>query len=354
MKKYLLYVCLCYSISLFSQNENNNNNAGEVHGNAQVEAQYYNPDSAIDAPPVPEKMLMNSFANINYIKGNFTAGIRYESYLNTIQGFDTRYKRNSIPYRYASYTLDQLNVTVGNFYEQFGSGMILRAYEEKGLGIDNVFDGVRLKYSVGGVYLKGLVGVQRYYGTQGDGIVRAIDGEVHLNELITAWRESPGEFVVGGGFVSKFEQENEVLLPNGQPLRVPQNVGASTARISYSRGKISLSGEYSYKINDPSLRNGYIYRPGEAVLFNGSYSEKGFAILLGLKRVDNFSFKSNRSAILSDLDINFIPMLAKQHTYSLMAFYPYATQPTGELGGQIELQKKFKKETFFGGKYGSD
>ncbi|HET7818251.1 MAG TPA: DUF6029 family protein, partial [Bacteroidia bacterium] len=143
-------------------------------------------------------------------------------------------------------------------------------------------------------------------------------------------------------------------LPNGQPLRVPQNVGASTARISYSRGKISLSGEYSYKINDPSSRNGYIYRPGEAILFNGSYSEKGFALLLGLKRVDNFSFKSNRSAILSDLDINFIPMLAKQHTYSLMAFYPYATQPTGELGGQIELQKKFKKETFFGGKYGSD
>src|SRR6185503_718377 len=115
-----------------------------------------NPDSTIGAKPVPEKMLMNAFANILYTKGNFTAGIRYESYLNTIQGFDSRYKGTGIPYRFASYKADELEVTVGNFYEQFGSGLVLRAYEEKGLGIDNAFDGIRLKYATHGFYLKGL------------------------------------------------------------------------------------------------------------------------------------------------------------------------------------------------------
>jgi hypothetical protein len=330
------------------------NNAGEIHGNVQAEATYYNPDSSIGAPPVPEKILMNSFANINYTKGNFSAGIRYESYLNTLQGYDTRYKLNSIPYRYAKYSVDELEVTVGNYYEQFGSGMILRAYEEKGLGIDNAFDGLRLKYTVNGFYLKGMVGTQRNYGTQGAGIVRGFDGEVNLGEAIKKWAESPTQIKIGGSFVSKYQSGEVITLPSGQPIKVPLNVGASAGRISVSRKKINLTGEYVFKINDPSSRNGYIYKPGEALLINASYSQKGFGLLMGVKRVDNFSFKSDRTAGRSDLDISSIPMLAKTHTYSLLAFYPYATQPTGEVGYQIDLQKKIKKETLLGGKYGTD
>jgi hypothetical protein len=352
MKKSILSFCLAVisPLWIFSQD----NNAGEIHGNMQVDAQYYNPDSSIGAPPVPEKMLMNSFANINYTKGKFSAGIRYESYLNTIQGFDPRYKGNSIPYRYAKYTVDELEVTVGNFYEQFGSGMVLRAYEEKGLGIDNAFDGLRLKYAVHGFYFKGLIGTQRNYGTQGSGIVRGFDGEVNLNEAIKKWTDSPTHIVIGGSFVSKYQGGDKITLASGQPLEVPLNVGASAGRISVSRKKINVMAEYAYKINDPSLRNNYIYKPGEALLVNATYSQKGFGLLLGAKRVDNFSFKSDRSAGRNDLDINFIPMLAKTHTYSLLAFYPYSTQPTGEIGYQVDLQKKIKKETLLGGKYGTD
>jgi hypothetical protein len=358
MKQNLFYILsLSLPLSLIAQENtmpSSNNNAGEIHGNMQVDAQYYNPDSSIGAPPVPEKMLMNSFANINYTKGKFSAGIRYESYLNVIQGFDTRYKTNSIPYRYAKYTVDELEVTVGNYYEQFGSGMILRTYEERGLGLDNVFDGLRLKYTINGFYLKGLVGTQRNYGTQGLGIVRGFDGEVNLSEAIKKWADSPTQVKLGGSFVSKYQSGGEITLPSGQPLKVPLNVGATAGRLSVSRKKINVSGEYVYKINDPSARNEYIYKSGEALLVNASYSKKGFGFLLGAKRVDNFSFKSDRTAGRSDLDINFIPMLAKMHTYSLLAFYPYATQPTGEVGYQIDLQKKFKKETLLGGKYGTD
>ena len=326
----------------------------EIHGNTQVNSQYYNPDSSIGAPPVPEKMLVNGFANINYVKGNFKAGLRYESYLNVIQGFDPRYKGNGIPYRYASYTVDELEVTAGNFYEQFGNGLVLRTYEEKGLGIDNVFDGIRLKYSVHGFYLKGLVGKQRSYFSQGPGIVRGFDGEMRLSEVMKKWTDSPTQITMGGSFVSKFQDGTQIFLPSGTALNVPQNVGASAGRISLSRKKISISGEYAYKINDPSAANNYIYRPGEAILVNASYSKKGFGFSVGGKRVDNFSFKSDRKAGRSDLDMNFLPGLVRQHTYSLLAFYPYATQPNGEFGYQSDLQMKFKKESALGGKYGTD
>lgn len=359
MKKSIL---LCFLILLFpyflsaqetSTPPPSGNNAGEIHGNFQTDAQYYNPDSTIGAAPVPEKMLMNGFLNVNYVKGNFKAGVRYESYLNGIQGFDPRYKGNGIPYRYASYTVDELEVTAGNFYEQFGSGMVLRAYEEKGLGIDNVFDGLRLKYTVNGFYLKGLVAKQRSYFSQGPGIVRGFDGEVRLGEWIKKWAESPTQIVLGGCFVSKFQAGDKVTF-GANSLKVPENVGTSAGRISINRKKINIMAEYAYKINDPSAANKFIYRPGEAILLNMAYSTKGFGLSAGAKRTDNFGFKSDRTATGADLNINFLPALARQHTYSLLAFYPYATQANGEIGYQFEMQKKFKKDTKLGGKYGWD
>jgi hypothetical protein len=74
-------------------------------------------------------------------------------------------------------------VTVGNFYEQFGSGVILRAYEERGLGYDNAIDGLRVIYKgITGVTLKALAGKQRFYMEVGPGIVRGADGEIAFSE----------------------------------------------------------------------------------------------------------------------------------------------------------------------------
>lgn len=42
------------------------NEINSVHGNFQIDAQYYQPDSLIGAPKVPEKFLSNVFGNINY------------------------------------------------------------------------------------------------------------------------------------------------------------------------------------------------------------------------------------------------------------------------------------------------
>src|ERR1035437_248442 len=356
MKKLFLFFILLFSFRiLFSQNTPS---AGEIHGNFSLDAQYYNPDSSIGAPPVPAKMLMQGFSNLMYTNGNFNAGIRYESYLNPMQGFDPRYKGNGIPYRFASYKVNELEVTVGNFNEQFGSGMILRAYEEKGLGIDNSLDGFRLKYSFHGVYLKGLIGKQRNYWGQGPGIVRGFDGEVHLNELFAGKNDSTSHpsktaITLGGSFVGKYQDGTQVIHQTST-LVVPQNVGAAAGRIGISRGKVNVNGEYVYKVNDPSASNNYIYKPGEAILVNANYSQKGFGLYFGAKRIDNMSFKSDRSAIKNDLSMNFIPSFTKQHTYSLLAFYPNATQPNGEINYQFELMKKLKKGTTLGGKYGTD
>ena len=161
-----------------------NNELSSVHGNFQIDAQYYQPDSLIGAPPVPEKFLSNMFGNVNYTKGNFSAGLRYEAYDNVRLGFDPRYQGQGIVNRFLRYQTQLLDLTVGNFYEQFGNGLMLRTYYEPGLLYDNSIDGARVISSpVKGITLKGVIGKQRYYFAVGPGIVRGFDGEVSLNEL---------------------------------------------------------------------------------------------------------------------------------------------------------------------------
>ena len=338
-----LSACFLFSTAVQAQlnlNEISNLNLGEVHGNFQTDAQYYIPDSSIGADPAPEKMLMNGFANIIYTKGKFAAGIRYESYLNARQGFDPRYQGNGLLYRFATYKSDQLEVTVGSFYQQFGNGLILRSYEDRGLGFDNALDGIRLKYEAfRGVYLTGLTGKQRSFMTQGPGIVRGFDGEIQLNEAFRYLSEKKLIVTLGGSFVSRYQKDENTTLV------LPENVGASAARFKISRNNFVLSGEYAHKINDPNAANGYLYKSGEALLLAANYARKGFAVSVSASRTDNMNFRSDREASVNNLLINYTPALNKQHTYSLLAFYPYASQPNGEYQYSSEINWKAIKKS---------
>ncbi len=323
---------------------------GELHGNFQLDAQYYNQDSLIGAPNVPEKILSNGFMNLWYSKGNFTGGIRYENYLNVMQGFDSRYKGSGIPFKFASYKNDKLEATAGNFYEQFGGGMVLRAYEERGLGYDNAFDGFRVRYQpIKGLYLKGLIARQRAFFALSPGIIRAFDLEVNMNELVPQLENAKTAVIFGGSAVSRYQKDQSDFY------NLPENVAAFSGRINIIRGKFNLQSEYGYKINDPNATNNTIYHPGQALSLTTTYSTKGLGILLSAKRLDNFDFRSDRTATGIGSNVNFLPAMAQQHTYNLPAtIYPYATQPNGEMGFQAEVNYRLKKGSKLGGKYGTE
>lgn len=324
---------------------------GEIHGNLDVYAQTYNRDSLIGAPIVAEKSGINAFTNLIFTKGNFSAGVRIETYLPPVQGFDPRFadQQVGIPFRYATYSKEGLEVTVGNFYEQFGTGMILRSYEERSLGIDNAFDGVRLKYSpYRGVYIKGMIGNQRYYWDKSAGFVRGFDGEIQVNELVPKLEFSKLRMSLGGSFVSKFQAEGVSTLD------LPENVGGYAGRVQLDYEGFGIVGEYAYKINDPNSDNSFIYREGQGLFLSATYSKKGFGINVSGKTIDNMSFRSDRTAIINDLFINYLPALTRQHTYNLAAtLYPYATQPNGEVGLQTDMIYKIKRGSKLGGKYGT-
>ena len=75
--------------------------------------------------------------------------------------------------------------------------------------------------------------------------------------------------------------------------------------------------------------------------------------LLGIKRIDNMSFRSDRNGSTIDMLVNYLSPTAQVHTYALPALYQYATQINGEEGIQLEANYKIKRKTILGGKYGT-
>ena len=345
MNKLILFFALLIPLAGVAQNEEVR---GRLSGNFNMEAWYYFKDTVIGTTVPPEKTLMNAYANFRYEYGNFTAGLRYEGYLNTLQGFEKNNDGSGIPYRFLSYKKEDLEFTVGNFYEQFGNGMVLRAWEDKNLGYDNAFEGINVKYKpYRGVYLKALYGKQRVYFDLGEGIVRGVDGEVNINELLDSLSDAKSRLVIGGSLVSKYQKDENVQY------NLPENVAAYAVRANFQHGLYALKVEYARKINDPSADNGMIYKIGQALLVNTSWSVGSFGGMLSGKWVDNMSYRSDYRAVDKNLLINYLPSITQNHTYSLIAMYPYATQLVGEAGFQGELFYRFKKKTIVGGKYGT-
>lgn len=325
-----------------------------VTGNVESMFQYLNQDTTIGAVQPPEKAVLNSFALVNYSLKDFRAGVRFESYLPHLLGYPDRFSGTGLGYRYAGYYREKVEFTVGNFYEQFGSGMILRAYEQRQLGIDNAMDGINIKVRpVPGFQIKAVYGKMRYSLDNGrllnsDGIVRGIDGEINFNSFYNLLGDSKLSATIGGSFVSKYQNVTHPLY------NMPRNVGSYGGRVDLKYSRFFLSAEHIIKEQDPSLDNGYIYNYGHGSYVSLGYSQKGLGIIVSGKSIDNMSYRTDPDATLTDLNINFLPALTKSHTYNLAAtLYPYATQPVGEVAYQADVFYKIPKDTKLGGKYGT-
>jgi len=330
---------------------------GQVTGNIQLDGQISRRDSVIGSEDVPQKLLSNARADILYTNGDFSAGLRYEGYLGPMLGFRPDYQGQGIANYFVSYKTQNFAITAGHFYEQFGNGMALRAYEDRYLGIDNALRGINVMYRpFRGIILKGVIGQQRYFW-ESRGLVRGADAEVSLNDLITPWSEAKTRITLGGSFVSKYEDNSEVILSDipGFKLNLPRNVATTAFRMDLAHGGFGLQAEYAFKGKDPNDLNNYTYHKGEVLWLSASYSQKGFSANIQAKRVDNMGFRSVRTEAYKEmLYINYTPAISKQHTYAFLSMYPYATQSMGEMGLQADVMYKFKKETLLGGAYGTD
>ena len=347
MKKlFILIFTLSFNIISFAQN-----NSGQFYGDFDLNMQTYSEDRSIGAEEADEILLNNAYLNINYRKGNLYTGLRYESYLNALLDFDKEYQGNGIAYKYLTYKIDNLEITAGNYYDQIGSGLIFRSYENKRLGIDNSMDGVRLKFfPIRGLELKSFIGKSRTYFSYSDGIIRGVDINLSINDIFEKkLKDIKTKIILGQGIVSRYQKDNN------PKFNLPQNVAAYSTRVTINYGKWKYFGEFATKLNDPigalTIEENN-YAKGSGIINSITYSKRGLGISAEMHRVDHMEFRSVRT-VSKEYIINYIPALSKQHTYTLLGLYPCATQSEGEFGMQFDVFYKIKKGTLLGGKYGT-
>ena len=380
MKKYLplLAAAVLTALPAAAQEEDG---GVSLKGSIQSDVLIPQEDQKIGTGTYKDWGLTNTYVDLQLLNKYVSAGARFEYLDHPLPGFEKDFQGWGVPHIYVTGRLKHAELTLGDYYEQFGSGFILRTYEERSLGIDNSLRGARLTLKpVKGVTLKALAGQQRVYwhnrswdkdftylnGT--DPWIYGADLELNVDQWFKRMDENGSRLTLGVSAVTKHERSEDIvnLRPTGAKdefgtdilgaykLNLPTDVGAIDVRAQFQKGNYSLMAEYALKSQDPSFDNGYIYRRGNALMLSGSYSKRGMSLLLQAKRSEDMAFRSERSRTGTAAFINHLPAFSQQQTYALAALYPYATQNSlGEWAFQGEFSYTFKRKTALGGKYGT-
>lgn len=315
----------------------------DLSGSFETKSIYYINDSSAGAVAPDNKLGSNNYLKLDYQYKKFTVGLQFESYLPVLQGLPSALNGSGLVIKYASFESDNLRITAGDFYEQLGNGLILRAYEERAIGLNTALEGARVTYKLKEfIKVKGLAGRPREFMKKSESLIKAGAVEVDWGSLLGLERVvATTEFNI----VNRFENYA------GEDLIDP-NVNAYSFKAEWSADELSINGEYAYKTKDNSAYSNNQNKDGSALLLELGYNKNGLGSLLTFRRLEYMQFGTTRSGAGIGRDLNYLPALTKQHAFSLANLNPHNTMANGEIGGQLDLQYRINPDTWLGGAYG--
>lgn len=343
---------------------------GVFSGNFQSITQLYDRDIKIDANTEvyqKYKSSTDAWLMLNYgIKG-YNFSLRYDLYNNSpLLNPQTVYNKQGIGFWQASKDIGNLNLTAGYFYDQFASGIIFRAYEERLIGIDFAIQGLRVKYNYKNLALKAFAGQQKGNIYSSDRFTASPEAIKGFNAEYSMKVFKKVRIDVGSSIVNRTLDQstmNKVVSTiNLQPLAtrfIPKyNTYSVNGYAGISWKNLKLGGEYVYKTAEAIYnQNGdmLINRSGNVLFSTLSYSKAGlgkkkqlsYGANLQYKRIENFSFRTSPFEILNNGAISYLPSITKQNTYRLLARYNAVTQLLGEEAMQADWLFTPKRGTTF-------
>lgn len=359
MKIRLFGLLFFASAAAMAQTENKFTFSGSVQSDVMIAPQQ---DVSIGTREYDnDKFLMNTYVDLLMQSQDINAGARFEFSEWPMPGYQDAYndfKGWGISNLWLKAGNEKAEMTLGSFYEQFGSGFILRNYEERSIGVDNSLFGIRQKLKpCKGLSLTALSGYQRSYWKWEGNLITGADVELQIDDWVKPWKQNGTHVSFGASWVNKWENdEKDVIMADAtHKLRLPLFTNAFDVRTHLQKDGFALLGEYAMKTADPNELNNYTYGKGTAAMLSITYAKKGLSLLAQAKRSENMGFRSTRTASPQSKAsyINHMPAFTLDQTYVLAALYPYATQVEGEWAFQGGLGYNFKKNTALGGKYGT-
>ncbi len=345
---------------------------GQFSGNLASNVNFFMRDTAIGASDQPQYdhqfVGSESWLNLNYSNWGFDVGLRFDLYNNS-NALNPRGSDNvqGIGRWFIKKRVQKLHISVGHLYDQIGSGIIFRTYEERPLAIDNSLFGLRLKYNLSEDWvLKGMLGKQRRLVPPAisiyDPMVKALslDGFYAGEGEGSNWSIAPGIGIVNrtldDAYMTNWTSKVESTEGKGE-IESRHNAFAVSAYNTLSAGNFSWYIEGAYKTAETLF-----IPPPDTVVVNSleveelikgsgnifyttlSYAAKGLGATLEYKRTDNFRLRINHDVELNSGMLGFLPPVTRVNTYRLTARYNAATQDLGEQAFQADISYKVNKK----------
>lgn len=349
MKKFtLLLLFTIISFHTFSQ-------WGYFGGSFQSNTNFFIRDEKIGAANLPHydnlKVGADAWLNLNYTNEKFQleTGVRLDLFYNSILRVPTTpYNGVGIGNFFIKKKIKDLTITGGYIYDQIGTGIIFRTYEERMLGIDNALLGARAEYDIKQlVKVKAFAGVQKLkFSVLKPVIVGAnVEGNFSIKDKV--------QLIPGFGVINRsMDQEtmNQVVSTiesyDTAGRFVPKyNTYAASVYNTLSVGPVTWYIEGAYKTHEAIKKDQIRDAVDSLINFSGSciystlnYSTKGFGITFQFKRTDNFFLHNspNSTEALFDGIISFLPPVSRQNSLRLPARYFAQSLENRELAFGLE------------------
>jgi len=329
-----------------SGNQNLFAQAGTLSGDLQTDLKIFQRDSAIGAVNTPQYdnffTGLESWLQVNYSIFGFNASIRLDVFHNSnLQDPNKAYTGAGIGYFKLEKDIGKLTVAGGYFYEQFGSGIVYRSYEDRGLGLDYATFGLDLKYRITDNWIvKAIAGQEKNLFSRYAPVFKGlnVDGAVNIGNSV--------KLFPGAAFLNRTIDQtsmdyvvNTIESYDSADRFVPKyNVYAFSGYYTLNVKDFSWYTEGAYKTHEAIMNAEGILvdKPGNVVYSSLSYSRKGLGLTGEFKRTENFVLRTSPNETLNNGVLDFIPPMSRQNSLRLPARYAPATQYLGELALQLD------------------
>ena len=338
MKKIFLLGCLLFTQQIFAQ----------ISGELQANLNFYENDTAIvvKGNPLYEnyKSGGESWLALRYNGENgFNANVRIDGFQNSnILNPNNAFTAAGIGMFNVSKEWDNLTITAGHIYDQIGTGIIYRAYEDRALLIDNALFGLQAKYHFSDkLNVKAFTGQVRNLFERYNPVIKGINFEGDLDYKKAHF--TPGIGVVNRT-LDKGSMDKVVNTVNGLPFAdrfIPKyNYYAATVYNTLNIGSISWYVEGAMKTEE-AINNaqGLLVNKNGTVLYtNAGWAKNKIGINASFKRTENFALRTspNESALRGFT--NWQPIIAVIRPQRVIARYTPASQDLSEQSYAVSTQ----------------
>lgn len=352
MKKFILLLGVAVATVFAVEEASAQIKAGEGQVSIALESNnsYYAPDKKLEdiGLVLPEKRVRGDFGSNDYLKvdyniGRLSAGVQVDGYLPAMYGYDfydfsqRDSKLNMFLTKYVQWEDANWGVRLGDIYDQFGNGLIFRAYEDRALAFNNSLAGARAYYNFNNmVNVKVLAGMPRLYDMRSKSAIWGADLSLSISDM-AGWYD--GMASIEASYVGRNQDVAQDYLLKGVDCNVLNMV---SGRVNFEYAGFSLRGEYAQKLNDDIYNPMYNAAKGSAVTLDLGYSVGRFSASASFRRQENMTtfIEYRPMGIGGGNTMTYLPLLTRQHTYSLANLNPYrgsSVHSGGEIGGQIDL-----------------